>query len=56
MIRKVLIIDDEKPTRDFIRKMLESFDLNLDHMFPINKPEFAIDNLRKALSRAALNF
>ncbi|MDG1142405.1 MAG: alpha/beta fold hydrolase [Hellea sp.] len=33
-----------------------SFDLNLDHMFPINKPEFAIDNLRKALSRAALNF
>ncbi|MEY4288282.1 MAG: hypothetical protein RLZZ30_370 [Bacteroidota bacterium] len=30
MTRKVLIIDDEKPTRDFIRKMLESFDLKLD--------------------------
>lgn len=30
MTRKVLIIDDEKPTREFIRKMLESFDLNLD--------------------------
>ena len=30
MIRKVLIIDDEKPTRDFIRKMLESFDLKLE--------------------------
>ena len=29
MSRKVLIIDDEKPTRTFIRKMLESFDLNL---------------------------
>jgi two-component system, LytTR family, response regulator len=30
MTRKVLIIDDEKPTRDFIRKMLESFDLKLE--------------------------
>ena len=30
MTRKVLIIDDEKPTREFIRKMLESFDLKLD--------------------------
>ena len=30
MNRKVLIIDDEKPTREFIRKMLESFDLKLD--------------------------
>ncbi len=30
MTRKVLIIDDENPTRDFIRKMLESFDLKLD--------------------------
>ena len=30
MTRKVLIIDDENPTREFIRKMLESFDLNLD--------------------------
>ena len=29
MSRKVLIIDDEKPTITFIRKMLESFDLNL---------------------------
>ena len=29
MSRKVLIIDDEKPTRTFIRKMLESFYLNL---------------------------
>lgn len=27
---KVLIIDDEKPTRTFIRKMLESFELNLN--------------------------
>ena len=30
MSTKVLIIDDEKPTRTFIRKMLESFDLNLN--------------------------
>jgi two-component system LytT family response regulator len=30
MTRKVLIIDDEKPTREFIGKMLESFDLKLD--------------------------
>ncbi len=30
MKRKVLIIDDENPTRELIRKMLESFDLNLD--------------------------
>jgi len=30
MTRKVLIIDDENPTREFIRKMLESFDLNLE--------------------------
>ena len=30
MTRKVLIIDDEKPTREFIRKMLESFDLKLE--------------------------
>lgn len=30
MAKKVLIIDDEKPTREFIRKMLESFDLNLE--------------------------
>jgi len=30
MTRKVLIIDDEKPTREFIGRMLESFDLKLD--------------------------
>lgn len=30
MTRKVLIIDDENPTREFIRKMLESFDLKLE--------------------------
>ena len=30
MTRKVLIIDDENPTRELIRKMLESFDLNLE--------------------------
>jgi len=30
MTKKVLIIDDEKPTREFIRKMLESFDLKLE--------------------------
>ncbi len=28
-MRKILIIDDEKPTRDFIRHMLESFKLNV---------------------------
>jgi len=30
MTRKVLIIDDENPTREFIRKMLETFDKNLE--------------------------
>jgi two-component system LytT family response regulator len=28
-MQKILIIDDEKPTRDFIRHMLESFKLNV---------------------------
>ena len=28
-IKKILIIDDEKPTREFIRHMLESFNLNV---------------------------
>ena len=28
-MRKVLIIDDEKPTRDLIKRMLESFNLNI---------------------------
>jgi two-component system LytT family response regulator len=28
--KKILIIDDEKPTRDFIRHMLESFNLNIN--------------------------
>jgi two-component system LytT family response regulator len=28
-MKKILIIDDEKPTRDFIRHMLESFNLNV---------------------------
>ncbi len=27
-MKKILIIDDEKPTREFIRRMLESFKLN----------------------------
>jgi CheY-like chemotaxis protein len=27
-MRKILIIDDEKPTREFIRHMLDSFNLN----------------------------
>ena len=28
-MKKILIIDDEKPTREFIRRMLESFKLNV---------------------------
>ena len=29
-MKKILIIDDEKPTREFIRHMLESFNLNTE--------------------------
>lgn len=46
-MKKILIIDDEKPTREFIRHMLESFDLNAEIFTDGENVETGINSIEK---------
>ncbi len=46
-MKKILIIDDEKPTREFIRHMLDSFKLNVEIYTDGENVETAINAIEK---------